>query len=382
MQNKDKFGFYKVGDLKFYSKFDAALVAEKTNQSLTWHFNDEVYSSFDWTKEPILSLPDFYRQRALQLRDDFDYLVLLYSGGADSDNILNTFIQHNIPLDEVAGYINVAATGSTSDYLNGEIFHLTIPKIQQLQQTSQPWLRHTLIDICQLTIDYFSNPENKFDWIHKSNQYVNPNYHARTLMVQTQSHWMHMINAGKRVAFIYGIDKPKIVGVNGRWNLVFRDILDAACVTHNQIDEFPGLYHEMFYWTPDLPQLVIKQAHVLKKFLQKLTADSPFLSKNPHDRNPAVRINSEIYWLNSDGIHTALYPNWKPLPYQFKPYSLIFSPRDNWFFDLPENDVARRTWQTGLEYRWNKTPNFLKNDPNDIRHGFKVSNSRMYDLGP
>jgi len=31
MQNKDKFGFYQVGDLKFYSKFDAAQFAANTN---------------------------------------------------------------------------------------------------------------------------------------------------------------------------------------------------------------------------------------------------------------------------------------------------------------------------------------------------------------
>lgn len=381
MQDKDKFGFYRVGNLKFYSKFDAALVAEKINQPLTWHYNDEIFSAYDWARPSTQSLSELYRERAQQLRDTYDYLVLWYSGGSDCDNILNTFVENNIKLDEAAGLINMDATGDTNDYLNGEIFNLTVPKIQHLQETSQPWIRHTLIDICQLTIDYFANQQNKFDWVHKVNQYVNPNYHARTLVVKTQPHWMDMINAGKKVGFIHGIDKPKIVGINGKWSLVFRDILDAATVTHNQIDGFPGLFDEMFYWTPDMPTLVIKQAHVLKKFMKQLRPNSPFVSTIYNDRNPVVSIDGKIYWVTSNGIHTALYPNWKPLPYQFKPSSLIFSNRDSWFFSLPDNDIAKHTWQTGLEYRWNQTPVFLKRNPADIKKGFKVLSSRAYDIG-
>lgn len=382
MTNKDKLGYYLVGDLKFYSKLDAAHVSVKTNQPLTWHFNDEIFSSYDWTVNPNESLPELYRQRAQQLRDKYDYLVLWYSGGADSDNILNTFVDNNIRLDEAAGLVNMEATGDTYGYLNAEIYHLTAPKIEHIRNTSQSWLRHTIVDICKITVDYFTNQSNKFDWIYKSNQYVNPNYTARTQVVKTQKHWMDMINAGKRIGFIHGVDKPKIVGFNGRFYLVFRDILDAAAITHSQIDDFPGLFDEMFYWTADLPTMVIKQAHVIKNFLKQLPAESPFLSTVKNDRHPAIAINGRMHWITTDGIHTALYPNWHPVPYQVKPGSLIFSPRDKWFFDLPDNDIAKQTWRRGLDYRWQNTPNFLKNDPREIKHGFKMLTSRSYDIGP
>lgn len=381
MQDKDKFGFYKVGELKFYSKFDAADVAAKSNQQITWHFNDEVFGLHDWTKEPIVSLPELYRIRAQQLRDNYDYLVLWYSGGADCDNILDTFIDNNIRLDEAAGVINMAADSNRDGYLNGEIYNLTVPKIQKIQETSQPWMIHTLLDLCQPTVDYFTNAANKFDWIHKVSQYVNPNYMARSQIVKTQSRWMDMINSGKRVAFIWGIDKPKIACVGQNFTLVFRDVLDAAAITHHQVDAVPGLFDEMFYWTPDLPELIIKQAHVLKQFMKSLPSSSGFLTTKKLDRNPVIAINGKLHWLKYDGIHTALYPKWHPRPFQVKPDSLIFSPRDNWFFNLPDTDIAKQTWRQGLEYRWQNTPDMLKSNKDSLWHGFKVLTSRPYNIG-
>jgi len=381
MQNKDKFGFYRVGELKFYSKFDAADVAVKVNQPITWHFNDEVFGLHDWTKEPVATMSEIYRIRAQQLRDNYDYLVLWYSGGADCDNILDTFVDNNIRLDEAAGVINMAADSNRDGYLNGEIYNLTIPKIQKIQESSQPWMMHTLLDLCQPTIDYFSNIANKFDWIHKVSQYVNPNYMARSQIVKTQSHWMNMINSGKRVAFIWGIDKPKIAGIGNDFTLVFRDVLDAATITHHQVDDVPGLFDEMFYWTPDLPELIIKQAHVLKRFMKTLPSTSHFLTSEKLDRNPVITINGKLYWLKYDGIHTALYPKWHPRPFQVKPDSLIFSPRDNWFFNLPDTDVAKQTWRQGLEYRWQNTPAMLKYNKQSLWHGFRVLNSRTYNIG-
>jgi hypothetical protein len=378
---KDKFGFYTVGNLKFYSKFDAATTSGATGQPMSWNFNDELYSLHDWTSEPVDSLPELYRRRAQQLRDEYDYLVLWYSGGADSDNILDTFVNNNIPLDEAAGVVNYEATGDREGFLNAEIYHLTVPKIEQIRNTSQPWLLHTLIDLAQPTMDYFNNPNNKFDWIYQVSQYVNPNYMARAQIVKSNSRWMDMINAGKKVAFIWGIDKPKVIGINGQFTLVFRDVLDSAPITYNQLNGTPGVFDEMFYWTPDLPEIVIKQAHVLKNFLKNLSASSEFLTTKQHDRMPAVTIDNKMYWLKFSGVHTALYPTWHPRPYQFKPSSLIFSERDMWFFKLSDSDPAKQMWKQGIEYRWQKTPDFLKNNPASLKHGYKLLQSRPYNLG-
>lgn len=381
IHDKDRFGFYRVGDLKFYSKFDAADIAVKTNRPLTWHYNDEIFASQNWLTEPNDTLEELYRQRAQQLRDRYDYLVLWFSGGADSDNILNVFVKNNIRLDEAAGLINMEATGDRDGYLNGEIYNLTVPKIQSIKEQSQPWIRHTLIDICQLTVDYFSQQKNRFDWVYKVNHYVNPNYTARTQVVKSQRHWMDLISSGKTVGFIHGVDKPRVIGINNKYSLVFRDILDAAAVTHNQIEDIPGFFNEMFYWSPDLPQMLIKQAHVIKKQLKKAEQLPQDFNKIKNTWCPMVTVNGQTYWMTTDAVHRALYPGWQPVPWQVKPGSLIFSPRDQWFFDLPDNDLAKQVWRQGLEYRWAQTPDWLKANPFNLRDGFKVLISQPYDLG-
>ena len=103
---QDKFGYYTVGDFRSYSKFEAASVHEKTSKPLLWNFNRVTYDCYDWTQEPPESLNELYRIRAQQIREKYDYLVLWFSGGADSTNVLDAFLKNNIKLDDVATYVN------------------------------------------------------------------------------------------------------------------------------------------------------------------------------------------------------------------------------------------------------------------------------------
>ena len=99
----DIYGFYKSDGVKFYSKYEAMCLG--TPSKTTWHYNDQLFSSFDWKKPSMMPLSELYRRRAEQLRNDYDYLILMYSGGADSENILDTFVTNNIHLDEVCHYV-------------------------------------------------------------------------------------------------------------------------------------------------------------------------------------------------------------------------------------------------------------------------------------
>jgi hypothetical protein len=94
-----KFGNWAVGTDKFNDKIDAAIHATQSKKDLIFEYNDNVWDSFDRSQLGKIRLTELYRQRAQQLRDRYDYLVLYYSGGADSSNILDTFIKNNIKLD-------------------------------------------------------------------------------------------------------------------------------------------------------------------------------------------------------------------------------------------------------------------------------------------
>ena len=96
-----KLGFYTIGTSVFESKIQACILANKVlkemNQSihplrlLQWNFNDEVFEAYDWTKEPEKTLDQLYDARARDIREKYDHVIVSYSGGADSHNMLMAF---------------------------------------------------------------------------------------------------------------------------------------------------------------------------------------------------------------------------------------------------------------------------------------------------
>jgi hypothetical protein len=102
INDKDKFGYYSVGDIKTYSKIEAIELGKKTKLWPRWDFNDSIFGLYDWTTPCALSLKELYRQRAQQIREKYDYVVIWYSGGADSFNVLDSFLSNGIKVDEIA----------------------------------------------------------------------------------------------------------------------------------------------------------------------------------------------------------------------------------------------------------------------------------------
>ena len=89
-------GYYRVGQQIFLKKIPALIEGTKTNIHPEWVFHDQTFGLVNWEEEPKETLDDLYQQRAQQIRDRYDYVVLFYSGGSDSHNILNAFVKNNI----------------------------------------------------------------------------------------------------------------------------------------------------------------------------------------------------------------------------------------------------------------------------------------------
>jgi hypothetical protein len=94
-------GYYEVGDKIYFNKIEAVRAASQTKQQLVWHFHDDVFGKFDWSIRPQGTLRDLYRERAQQIRDKYDYIIIYFSGGADSWTVLNSFLANGIHVDEV-----------------------------------------------------------------------------------------------------------------------------------------------------------------------------------------------------------------------------------------------------------------------------------------
>ena len=53
---KKNIGYWRVGDNLFQNKVNAILEAQKTQQEISFHYNDEWWDRVDWTREPSESI--------------------------------------------------------------------------------------------------------------------------------------------------------------------------------------------------------------------------------------------------------------------------------------------------------------------------------------
>ena len=375
---ENKLGIYRVGDLATYSKLEAIELHVKTGIHPQWDFNDAVFSSYNWTKEPNESILELYRQRAQQLRDQYDHVVLFWSGGSDSQTALEAFLDNDIKLDEIVAFGNYEATGDQTDFMNSELFLRILPQAKELQ-TLYPWMKFRVLDLSQLQIDAFT-VANQFDWIYQLNMMLTPNSFARDQIGNKVKDWADIVMQGKKLCLVWGVDKPRVFHNNGRFELKFIDIIDN-CVTVNSMAGKNHYTDELFFWSPSLPELVIKQAHLVKNWLDRHEFNSPYVTKKSTGLAYKEH-HGEKYWLNNHGMHKIIYPKWNIDTFDAgKPTAgTIFSPRDSWFFNLNQNSTPLHIWQMGIEKISNTIPDYWKNDQNNFHKGIKAMWSKSYFL--
>ena len=359
MNNKDKFGFYQVGNDTFYSRVEAAEYSKRTNKPIHWNFNDSVFGQFDWKNEPPLSLEQLYANRAQQIREKYDYVVVWYSGGADSHNVLSSFLKNNIHVDEIAQFVNYEASGTWDSYLNEEVAKVAVPETKKIQE-QYPHIKHRLVDLSPIIKDLYTIDNNGMDFIYKANRVFSPNQLSRTYLREKIKDYADIINSGKSLCFIWGAEKPSIITVDEKYCVYFADVIDNAVGVRTQQLNRPWEHDELFYWTPDAPEIVAKQAHIIKNFCRSITAENieqhvkngfvhtNNLGGNTGRQRGSIVVNDKKYTVNNHGIHALIYPWWDLNTFSNgKNPSGIFSHRDLWWF-LDKNLKDQQKFKYGI----------------------------------
>jgi hypothetical protein len=370
LNDKDRYGYYTVGDQKTYSKLEAIDFYGQSQQPIQWHYNTQVYGQIDWTQDPPGNLEFWYRARAEQIRNDYDYVVLWYSGGADSSNILNTFVKNNIFIDEIAQYTTVDGTLTKQDYLYNEVYATAIPQTKQLLENNPTYKNtvHRLVDISDLSTKLMELDNNKWNFFYHVNQYYSFSALSRGYVRNTVPEYRQLIDSGKKVCFIWGVEKPDVFQQNNQYYLRFGDGQDHAVSAHAQIMNRPWEYDEFFYWPPDMPQLPAKQAHIICRYLNNLTAadvDGTHVLDNhgyedtvygttrpdPYLTKPLIKIQKagQNYALSMRGLHRLIYPDWNPnLIVAGKPHGHMFALKDTWLLSDQAPDCGQRYYTNGV----------------------------------
>ena len=267
---------------KYYSKFDAL----RSKREVALYFYDKEFLAFDWKTEPRESLSELYKLRAQQLRDKYDYLILAYSGGIDSTNILETFYYNNIHVDEI---IMVGAFSQDSHYgsdenHNGEIYHNCIPTLQMMD------LKNTKITYHDYT-KLFDTPEKfvSYDDMDKKYIVVDTHFSIHHRWWGTPS-FLNNDNNTKKKAIIFGVDKPNFSSENFRHYMSFNAFSVSMLGNHALYEQLSdNITREFFYWTPDMPKILSKQMHMIANFynenitLKKVISHNAFFDAKYYD---------------------------------------------------------------------------------------------------
>lgn len=371
----DRLGFYQVGEQKIYHKPMALMAHSKTGQPISWVFNDEVFGAIDWSIPVEDSLDELYRQRAQQLRDHYDHLTLYFSGGADSSNMLRAFVTNNIFLDEIVMQSPSPVKRTFNDRdrssrnVYSEIPYSAVPILNELKN---------LID-SRTVIRYQDTSVGIIELLKNDNWYeYNPpgvalgiNPLARQYTALTEKHILKLSDQGKKIAQIVGVDKP-LLHFDGQYYYAFfldTNALHCPPVELNIRERFEtSLHTEFFYWTPDLPRLVIKQAQEIKRACEL----------DPRLRQIVCVEKNSVGQLRSV-LHPIIYPSMPEVPFQAdKDGQGTVRAKDLWFRysagKLQQNnfDSYMKFLESAIE------PRFFIN--HSIANGFTLHKSRLYPL--
>ncbi len=264
---KKDIGFYSVNGKEYSNKFEAVLEAQKINAEVKWNFFDEVFEKVKWTEEPPLSLDQYYKIRAEQIRNAYDYVIVFCSGGADSTNVIKTFINNNIKVDEVVGLAPVSGLNNW-DFDKSNIADLnTVSETKfalfpLFEELSKHNIKLTLYDFFEDIIKYKDE-----EWTFDSCGNIVTALTSHFTNVGKISHIAKIIESGKRVALVYGTDKP-IVRISPAGDVIF-GFADGGVNYLNMPDSrsYPNVDRVLFYWSSELPEMLVKQAHVVAKAL-------------------------------------------------------------------------------------------------------------------
>lgn len=283
---KHPIGYYDVDGTVYLNKTEALHDATRFCKNVKWNFHEDVYSKVDWTRRPTGSLLDWYKLRAQQIRDQYDYVVLHFSGGMDSWTILDTFLRNNIKIDEVftrwADAERKYTPASHTDYneanLHSEYEYAVVPVLEYLSK-NHPEINIVVDDFSECLQSDFNE-----DFVLKSNHYQLMSTYYRFNRKSTFE--LEQEKKGKRVAVIYGYEKTRVAVQNGNFYAFFTDVLGG-------LNETPGRDVEFFYWTPDMPEIPILQAHSIKDYLlENLDLLDP---ENPKNKDLMSHGYRELY---------------------------------------------------------------------------------------
>ena len=200
-----------------------------------------------------------------------------------------------------------------------------------------------IVDQYKDTIDLFSK-DNWFETFPLATM-ITPAGAGRQLSAIKDPELDLLFAKGIRVCQIFGVDKPLVtINDSGDYVAYFVDANATHAVpTGYDLGDLVSKFFfvEFFYWTPDLPEIVIKQAQMIKQAAE----NSVFIKEVVKN---STRLHAEKL---RDVLHPIIYCHEaNEIGFQVgKPSSQVYRPMDKWFW-APEFKIAQQNYINVINY--------------------------------
>jgi hypothetical protein len=326
-------GYWRCGDQKFVNKHLALMHSNQNNQPVHYNFFDHVWQNFDRSVLGKHSLKELYKQRAQQLRDKYDYLILYFSGGADSYNVLRSFIDNDIKIDEVCvKWCNDSLTANREMYTPNQVEKSAINYLSEWDYAIKPvleWLAQHHPNVKIEIVDWFKDRD--INTIETAFNLVN---HWHDVEVNSLAVWSpsenKLLEKGMSVGSIYGVDKPCVFFIDGASYMYFAD--NATTMGTPNPNNIYGT--EYFYWAHEMPELTFEMANVAilaYQTDQELTQVA-VTDKNKFDK----QFTSHAFQVHQKKLRHFLYDNWTDRFQALKPVMPDRSDKHCWIYKQEE----------------------------------------------
>lgn len=340
-------GYYQIGDQIRTNKIEALYLASELKQKPKWVFHEDVFGKYNWRKKPLKTLNQVYKERAQELRDKYDYISISFSGGADSWNVLNSFLSNNIHIDEI--YTRFPLTGTRKQMSANSLDKSARNLTSEYEYAVKPVLEYVEKNFPDIKITVDDITESYFQEVSEDELIRTGHFALNGLSVKRceNSLGLDVDFTNKKVASIRGGGKFQLRKNINEYYIYFSDAEAWP------VDADPNFSLEYFYWGPTTAELICLQAHMLKEYFQFNPELMWILEADP--KNSVIR----GFYQNVRSIYNSIYkqvcyPGWNPDTFQVEKSSGVIFDREDDFWILGENPVSVQSWKWIVDQFYSK----------------------------